>query len=75
MPPKSSFDAGAGCRRERDGSSQMSWIPRATGEWLTSPTPVLLSRAGMTRFLEGLERDGLVERQPGECDTREASPA
>ncbi len=50
---------------------QLSLAPEGRRRMADLADAVLLSRAGMTRLVERLERDGLVEREPGECDTRE----
>ena len=50
---------------------QLSLAPGGRRRMADLAEAVVLSRAGMTRLVERLERDGLVERQRGEHDTRE----
>ncbi|HEV2773516.1 MAG TPA: MarR family transcriptional regulator, partial [Thermoleophilaceae bacterium] len=50
---------------------QLSLAPGGRRRMAALADAVLLSRAGMTRLVERLERDGLVEREPGERDTRQ----
>lgn len=56
----SDYDVLVSLRHADDHSLRMSDLSRRT----------LLTRSGMTRLVQGLERDGLVERRPCEADAR-----
>ncbi len=56
----SDYDVLVSLRHADDHSLRMSDLSRRT----------LLTRSGMTRLVQGLERDGLVERRPCETDAR-----
>ncbi len=56
----SDYDVLVSLRSADDHSLRMSDLSRRT----------LLTRSGMTRLVQGLERDGLVERRPCESDAR-----
>ena len=57
--------------RSYDVLVQLSLAPEGRRRMADLADAVLLSRAGMTRLVERLERDGLVEREPCERDTRQ----
>ena len=44
--------------------------PTAGCAWASSPTGLLLSRSGLTRLVDRLERQGMVERERCEDDAR-----
>jgi DNA-binding MarR family transcriptional regulator len=56
----SDYDVLVSLHHAEDHSLRMSDLSRRT----------LLTRSGMTRLVQGLERDGLVERRPCETDAR-----
>jgi DNA-binding MarR family transcriptional regulator len=50
---------------------QLSLAPDSRLRMFELADAIVLSRSGLTRLVDRLERDGLVEREPGEADRRQ----